>query len=197
MFLWIGIGSGIASERRQDMGKGRSTGCHAVCGASHNAVSLPDEFGTVPAENNPLERMRGAVEDRRAGVARVRGDTGDKRCVLVRLHNARRKLRRQAERVPDGVDWLPPPDRACLLDRRNVMTDNRPVKPKKRPVRSEMIQVPSKDFPCLVNIPVVDDKLRGGRIAHAVAEHVGKGRQLLPRNAVGGCGDYILPNQHP
>jgi hypothetical protein len=106
------MGSGIASERRQDMGKRLSAGCHATCAAGHKARSLLNEFGAVPAENNPLERMRGTVEDRRPGTARVRGDTGKERRVGDRLDNAWRKLCRQPQGIPDGLDWLSLADRA-------------------------------------------------------------------------------------
>src|SRR5919106_3196758 len=73
-FLWIGIGSGIASERRQDMGKRRGTGCHAACGVRHIARALFHRLAASPPGEQPLDFMRRAVKDRRAGVARVRGD---------------------------------------------------------------------------------------------------------------------------
>src|SRR5918999_5418175 len=98
------------------MGKGRGAGCHAACGAGDKAPSLPDEFGPVPAENNPLERMRRAVEDRRARIARVRGDTGNERSVGDRLGTPWRKLCRQPQGIPDGMDWLSLADCACLPD---------------------------------------------------------------------------------
>ena len=63
-FLWIGIGSGIASERREDMGKGRSTGCHAACGVRHKALALFHRLAASSPGEKPLDFMRRAVKDR-------------------------------------------------------------------------------------------------------------------------------------
>src|SRR5919106_4255857 len=91
-FLWIGIGSGIASERREGMGKRRGTGCHAACGVRHKARALFHGFTTSSPGENPLDCMRRAVIDRGAGIARVGGNiASEERRVRVRLDSARRK----------------------------------------------------------------------------------------------------------
>jgi hypothetical protein len=67
------------------------------------------------------------------------------------------KLCRQAHGIPDGMDCLPVPERACLPDLGDAMPNNRPVKPDQCPVGTCGIKLPGNNFYCLVNVTIVND----------------------------------------